>query len=319
MSGIDDSFKYRGFLYNIIIMRSSLISLGSSADFIVMIGFASTITDFTFFDNDRDLLQSHGVIIYHLPRLIDSSHRLGFAEMALLKISPFSFTQYQKVQYMDGDVMPLRNMDCLFQLNYNSFTVGAASPLNSGWFLAVPNATDFEYMKDKSIWRLERDWDSVNGWAEPFPQDKLYYRGNRKVVDKWEYNGADMDQGLFTHYFLFHRGKALLMDTETRKAKVFDEGLFVESYKEYPFSKVLRSCDGLEPTTFFAHFTGRSKPWVNEKDRKISDNMRLWYQRLDDLKLNVTSESILKQGLGSPLGYFNVNFPKGGFKSKAIR
>jgi alpha-N-acetylglucosamine transferase len=52
--------------------------------------------------------------------------------MALLKVTPWSFTQYDRVQFFDGDVMPYKNMDCFFKLNHNSFTVGAVSPLNSG-------------------------------------------------------------------------------------------------------------------------------------------------------------------------------------------
>jgi hypothetical protein len=39
--GIDNTFSYRGFLYNVLIMRKSLLTLGSTADFIVMLGFTT--------------------------------------------------------------------------------------------------------------------------------------------------------------------------------------------------------------------------------------------------------------------------------------
>ena len=39
--GIDNTFKYRGFLYNALIMRKALLGLGSTADFIVMLGFTT--------------------------------------------------------------------------------------------------------------------------------------------------------------------------------------------------------------------------------------------------------------------------------------
>jgi alpha-N-acetylglucosamine transferase len=77
------------------------------------------------------MLRSHGILIYKLPRLLDLKHKLGFAEMTLLKITPFSFTQYKRIQFLDGDVMPTRDMDCFFDIEKNSFTVGAVCPLSS--------------------------------------------------------------------------------------------------------------------------------------------------------------------------------------------
>lgn len=64
----------------------------------------SDSSDTEAFKADMELLSSHGIILYTLPRLLDSSIKLSFAEMALLKITPWSFTQYQKIQYIDGDV-----------------------------------------------------------------------------------------------------------------------------------------------------------------------------------------------------------------------
>jgi hypothetical protein len=41
LHGIDNTFSYRGFLYNALITKKSLSALGSTADFIVMIGFTT--------------------------------------------------------------------------------------------------------------------------------------------------------------------------------------------------------------------------------------------------------------------------------------
>lgn len=182
LSGIDSSFKYRGFLYNVLIMKRALIQSGSVADLIALIGLSEK--DTSPFEADFKLLQDAGVILHILPRFLDESHELGFAEMALLKITPWSFTQYDRLQFFDGDIMPLQNMDCFFQLDANSFTVGAVSPLNSGWFLAIPSTEAYNYMKGKSIWRLGRDWDTLTGWGEKMP-DGLMYRGGKMPCLKW--------------------------------------------------------------------------------------------------------------------------------------
>jgi hypothetical protein len=168
ISGIDTSFKYRGFLYNAIIIKKSLNDLNSKADFVALIGYS--VNDTTPFESDMELLRSHGIILYILPRLIDASHSLSFAEMALLKITPYSFIQYERIQFFDGDVMPTKDMDCFFKLDKNTFTVGAVSPLNSGWYLGLPNMDDYNYFKKMAIWRLGRDWDSENGWGVSMPK-----------------------------------------------------------------------------------------------------------------------------------------------------
>jgi hypothetical protein len=80
ISGIDESFRYRGFLYNSLIMKRALKLEGSSADFIALIGFSQN--DTTPFDDDIDLLSSHGIIVHILPRLLNPSLPLGFAVCA---------------------------------------------------------------------------------------------------------------------------------------------------------------------------------------------------------------------------------------------
>lgn len=84
--------------------------------------------------------------------------------------------QYDKVQFFDGDVMPTKNMDCFFKLEINSFNTGLASPVNSGWFLAVPDLAFYDYLKQKAIARLTSPWSDELGWSEPVPKD-LTFRG----------------------------------------------------------------------------------------------------------------------------------------------
>lgn len=182
LSGIDSSLKYRGFLYNVLIMKRALLHAGSVADLIALIGISET--DITPFISDLELLQEAGIILHILPRFLDESNELGFAEMALQKITPWSFTQYDRIQFLDGDVMPLRSLDCYFNLDANAFTVGAVSPLNSGWYLAIPDQSAYDYMLERSIWRLGRDWDKMNGWREVMPAGFMY-RGGKLPCEQW--------------------------------------------------------------------------------------------------------------------------------------
>lgn len=198
------TFSYRGYLFSAIVAATSLKSSGSKADFIVMYGYSSGSNPHDpSIQGDLNLLQSFGIITYELPRLTPTAtdtltkkmmkkkdaHRatatlskVSFLEMALLKITPFNFTQYERIQYIDGDVFPYRNMDCYFSLGINTFNTGNASPLNSGWFLAVPNRADFEAMWQKAIDRMARKWNETAGWGRVMPAD-ITYRGGRNKGD----------------------------------------------------------------------------------------------------------------------------------------
>jgi hypothetical protein len=312
IAGIDTNFKYRGFLYNAIIMRRALNKSGSKADFIAMLGFSDV--EYSSYISDVNLLKSHGIIVHVLPRLIHDSHPLNFAEMALLKITPFNFIQYRRIQFFDGDVMPTKNMDCFFGLSTNIFTVGMVSPLNSGWFLGIPDKNAYEYMKERAIWRLTRDWDKIKGWKEPIPEG-ITYRGG-KPVKQWEFNGASMDQGLFTHYFVINHGNTVLIDTAKKESKKYDKGLLEEAPTIRSMKKTMGSCTEVSPMAYYAHFTGKSKPWLCDKKKppRSSGARAVWLAHLDALKLPINSKNISKLVLSSPLGYFNARFPKGGYK-----
>lgn len=190
LHGIDDTFSYRGYLYNCFIVKKALAELGSKADFVVLVGFTYGVNPKNDkISHDLALLAKFGIKLHYLPRLdeINTAHSAGindpatqmdpatiattpvtsiksagnghkhkkvlFLEMALLKITPWSFSQYEKIQFFDGDVLPHRNMDCFFKLGVNTFNTGNASPLNSGWFLALPNQTDYTALHAKAVKR----------------------------------------------------------------------------------------------------------------------------------------------------------------------
>ena len=113
------------------------------------------------------------------------------------------------------------------------------------------------------------------------------------------------------------------MDTETKLGRFFEQGLLAEKDKTLTARKAYSLCNGDSPPMKFAHFTGRSKPWMvdeeNFKNPRKGGSLAIWIQHLDSLNLPVNSSNILSMALGSPLGFFNAKFPKGGFKKKASK
>ena len=259
--GIDNTFTYRGFLYNALIMKKALNRLGSTADFIVMLGFTTLgdTLDYRLFASDIALLEEAGMRIFYLPRLRPVHRKVSFTEMALLKITPWNLTDYDKIQYFDGDILPTKNMDSFFKYKVDTFNTGNASPLNSGWFLAIPNPTIFLAMREKSLSRLAAPWNQKSGWGTIIPQG-VTFRGGGKPVKLWNFNGASLDQGLLFDTYALH-GTVMLLDTSEglryTEGKIKREGL----------KGILAVSGGRAPSKCFAHFTGRSKPWLQNLDK----------------------------------------------------
>jgi hypothetical protein len=311
LSGIDTTFQYRGFLYNTLIMKKSLNDLGSTADFIVLIGYSNE-DDTKPFESDINLLRNYGIIIYNLTRLINDNKPLKFMEMALLKITPYSFIQYERIQFFDGDVMPIKDMDIFFKIDKNTYNTGNASPVNSGWCLLIPNMGDYIEMKEIAIKRLLNPWNEIKGWGREIPIG-LMFRGGFKQVQTWNFNGASLDQGLITHYFVLTHGNIMLLDTSEA----------ISYYENFNMSKVPlnnfinKCCNKNIPIQSFAHFTGKSKPWLRDEKlvknggsgskKNASPTLVKWFQLLDSLHLDINSTNVHLISLKSPLGYFAAN------------
>lgn len=302
--GIDETFRYRGYLYNVMIMKTALHSYGSEADLVVLIGFSKGGYQ-SIYQEDLDRLTSIGIKIVYLPRLLDveEKEKVDFAEMALLKVTPFSFTQYEKIQFFDGDIMPTKNMDCYFELKQNTFNTGNASPLNSGWFLAIPNLEDYHALRAKAVKRLNEKWSTTSGWGEEIPS-WIQFRNHGKHPTSWNFNGASLDQGLLTHYFVINHGRVMLLDQ--RQATMY-HGLGTSPVVFDSLRDPLKCCQGKLPVSVFAHFTGKSKPWLNDIRESNRKDVKLWGHFLDSLDLPVNSSNIHELALKPPLGYFAPN------------
>jgi len=215
------------------------------------------------------------------------------------------------------------NMDCLFHLNLNTFNTGNASPLNSGWFLIIPDLQDYTALRRQAMQRLGRRWNEEKGWGKGIPKTYLFFRGGKREVRRWSFNGASLDQGLFLHYFVLNQGRIQLVDVKD-----------VVVYDQYPHHYVvsvqqsLQCCQvqiqssekkgdtsgspvgdtALLPTDMFYHFTGRNKPWLQQSLSGSKDRaLELWAQSLDSFGFHVNSSNIGQFKLKSPLGYFYPN------------
>jgi len=213
-----------------------------------------------------------------------------------------SFTNYSRLMYLDGDVLPTKNLDCYFQLSTNAFNTGNASPLNSGWYVAVPSLPLYEKMKAKAVARLSAPWDETNGWGTAMPAG-VTFRNHGKAVAKWDFNGASLDQGLLFHTLVLTDGGATMLDHA-------DAVLYGPGHRQtvLGLKQAVPACDGKSPMERFAHFTGRNKPWLQKLGKTKDKNLLRWKAELDMLPVgNIRSDNFTLLGTKIPLGLFHPN------------
>ena len=202
LHGVDESLQYRGYLLSWLVQRRALAKLRVQADVVLMVGFSNgsrAEVTHPIILADLALLRRLEVVVYYLPRLApvdvvdqtilseqllqqhDNKEKYSsndsqvpqqvaahakrvFLEMTMLKIVPWSFTQYTSLQFLDADVLPFKNMDCLFHLPVNTFISANKSPLNAGWFLVRPSLREYRRLRELAVWRLHTPWDQAVGW-----------------------------------------------------------------------------------------------------------------------------------------------------------
>lgn len=102
------------------------------------------------------------------------------------KLIPWTLTDYNKVIFLDTDMLVLQNIDHLFNQNYDFiYTDGRISPLNSGLFVAKPDLTTFYGLQH---FVYSGDFIIDSGW----------YNMGRK---KYHY-AIEVCQGIFYYYFV---------------------------------------------------------------------------------------------------------------------
>ncbi|KAL7563031.1 hypothetical protein ACA910_013552 [Epithemia clementina (nom. ined.)] len=212
---------YRGFVFNILVATRMLRLRGATADIVALIQLSQNTPDTQLPDQDVRPLEALGVKVRYLTKEtgVEDYYELQFRKFDIL-----SLTEYRRVLYLDGDVMPLGNLDYFFHLSggdveenaHNSTSIlkrnillsGLLAPANGGFFLATPHMDRFHQVKD--IIRRRKNtfvdgvasFDIVEGWGHVMePHDPWLAR--RTEGYNWTFYAASADQGLLYYYFKY--------------------------------------------------------------------------------------------------------------------
>ena len=126
MAGVDPEEEngkwYRGILFNAMVVAELLHrdmnnshKLKSNADVLLMVQFSKTAKSQKLSAEEEGWLSHAGVIVKYLPfpeHGIQNFYTIQFEKFRILQ-----FTEYSRILFMDGDVMPYCSLDYLFQLS----------------------------------------------------------------------------------------------------------------------------------------------------------------------------------------------------------
>jgi hypothetical protein len=201
---------YRNYIYNIIVATRILRSEGSKADVFVFFQMSYDSPSETLPEEDVRVLEAMNIKFRYIPK----SKIENFFKTMLDKFRILGLTQYRRVLFMDGDVMPTRNLDYLFELSDgpdailkpNFVITGSQEPANGGFFMLAPGEGELEEMNEIIHQREIKAqslpypyFDEVAGWGhEILPPDKWNRLSSSGT--NWTFWAAFADQGLLYHW-----------------------------------------------------------------------------------------------------------------------
>jgi hypothetical protein len=215
--------SYRGFLFNILIATDRLRrELKSSADVIVLVRLASGTNLTRLPAQEEGWLNAVGAKVLYLPTATAATE--GFSSVQMLKFHVLRLVQYQRVLYIDSDILPLCNLDYLFDLSIkgvlreNLIVAWTKEPANGGFFMLQPDMGAFEKLQVTIARQRESarhlpapHFDQRDGWGHAMTSDDPWTSFMRQRSGyRWNFYAAYTDQGLFLQRFVLYSSFVIL-------------------------------------------------------------------------------------------------------------
>ncbi len=270
---------YLGYIYNVVVAKELLQSYGSMQDIIVMVRMHADTNDTKLPSEHERIMTKLGLTVVYLPKpKIDNFHTAMMDKFRILQ-----FTNYERVFYLDADVIPLNNLDYMFHLSSganprleeNTVLMYYNEPANGGFFILTPHENDYKEIV-KLIEKVEDKgyhFNTTIGWGHEFvPPDhwasmrsKSGKGANTTKWDngtKWDFYGAFTDQGLLYHWTKYVKQKvSIIARDKVQSWRTADDGSGnVQMVKEVLSKEVFEHASPSEYTI---------KPLHGNRDKEI--------------------------------------------------
>ena len=262
------NLKYRTYLSGILVFEHQLRVLGSAADMVVLVQLAPGMDSLP--QEDLARLEARSIKLKYCSGVWDryleadinhipDAQRAADKAVMYNKIFAWELVEYELVQYVDADVMPIGDMDAYFARGRTTFINGWMSPLQGGWYLLKPDLKVLQDLVTLVKHRYSSAWDSKQTF-DLYNEMPLKDRLARPCL-------AD-DQGLFYCYFKYSKKFTGKMDYVDHK------NTLVKKVDSFQSGEYLGSARGPNAFEFrFEHFGGRFKPWKVCMDKATIDRL----------------------------------------------
>lgn len=309
--------SYRNYLNDIMVSTYAQREEGSTADVVVFIQMAFESEYDALTDEDMRLMDAMEIRILYIPKSKDES----FYRIMLDKFRVLSLVEYDRVIFMDGDVMTRGSLDYLFDLSMrgvlkeNLVFAGVTEPANGGFFMVAPKEGSTDRIHDIISEKETRGaklpyphWDVSVGWGHVIEAgDRWQFINKRKNQTTWEFYGAFADQGLLFHWVKYdQKSVSIVFRNEVEQWGVDAQGkvtlektddlkIFGDRIKHKCWRGLMKMKPCEAPHSDFVHFTGRSKPWLAGPPEDLSEETKeesashVWFYTLGILneKMNI--------------------------------
>lgn len=314
---ISSPLSYRNYFYNILVASSLLQKQNSSSDILVMIQLTKTSNATQLPKADLKWLEmplsssvngKSKLRIHYLPPPL----RDNFYNSQLEKFRILEFSKYDRILYMDADIMPLCSLDYLFELSEsgtmqpNVVMAWFGEPASGGFFLLSPETGDYRQLQEIIKKREEHiEWNYTLGWGRQMEEEWTgipMYPKPALHSKLWKFHGDFADQGLLYYWTRFHKQNVSIVYLD--KVENWQDGRLVQTYNSVDIMGQ-RTClpKGMEkrgqygqtlhpnflgkiPHRDFVHFTGEQKPWEMKRKKfpksinQVHSSTDYWYYNL---------------------------------------
>lgn len=326
---------YRNYIFNILVAAKVLRDQGSRADVVAFFQLSYNTPDEQLPSDDTRLLDAMGIQYRYIPKDPNES----FYSIVLEKFRVLTLVEYDRVLFMDGDVMPVTSLDYLFDLSMNGtlrenlIVAGTMEPSNAGFFMVQPEPGDYERVHSTIQAAHSRGaslpyphWDKRIGWGHEIVEpDYFSYVADHKG-HLWDFHCAFSDQGLLYHYTKYMKGSVSIGLHDRIENWSFDgeharllEIVALSSLRDHTVAdwkcwpRQNRGKECAPPYSDFHHFTGEFKPWLNGPPANLADvsmtkkGKYFWYSHLqalnESLRMGLSFEN-WTTGLRPSLGMY---------------
>ncbi len=299
---------YQNYLFNIAIATKMLREVNSTADVVALFQMGQDMpAGASLPQRDLQLLHALGVYVYYIPQ--QTTGRQSFYRTQLDKFRILGLTQYERILFMDGDVLPLGNLDLLFELSMNGTLQenvvmrGLYEPANGGFFLVKPGTLEdiqrvIEWREEMALELPYPHFDPDMGWGHELASPWL---AQKEQGTNWTFLAAFADQGLLYYYTMYHQKSVsfLLRDGTAENWQYAPDGTVQlrnhVSLLNFSVTEI-SAIPGRHhyykfPLNSFIHFTGAGKPWMRggppddccTEENKFKEAKYYWFWELSKM------------------------------------